>query len=229
MKHTKIELSIHKKDFPEIKNAGRKVFIELFIRILSDYDRDVPFLGGTFLREHLVANQNYVDIFFILITYLSKHYKLHQRYFDLLNLAASHLERLYQEKIDALPTEEEKRTVHQELVGYLNKVAFIFQTAADNTEDRRGEIYAVKAQEYSEKADIRQKVPKAEGRVYELKILRLREEAMREFLAKDALFRGADEISEHAASPRLFKEGETAPFLRKSAPTERSTSSPSPS
>src|SRR3989339_529407 len=86
MKHTKIELSIHKKDFPEIKNAGRKVFIELFIRILSDYDRDVPFLGGTFLREHLVANQNYVDIFFILITYLSKHYKLHQRYFDLLNL-----------------------------------------------------------------------------------------------------------------------------------------------
>jgi|SRR3989339_833249 len=216
----KPSLTIYEESLSEIKNTERKAFIEFYVSILHSYHKIVE-LG---VYSSLLADQNYVHFLFKLIDFLSFHYELSQRYFDLLDLAASHLERLYQEKISALTTEEEKTAVNKERSDYLNQIAFIFWTTADKTENAmRCEVCDKMAQEYSAKADrLQNSASPAEGRMYVQKMLRLREKAIEEFHQAEDFYR------EICGFPETPKDDASVPLLRGRVSSERPTSSPSP-
>jgi len=232
MRSSKPELLISAKDLPELEEGEEKKFIEYFVHLLICYNTDFAFDKNTPYIS-LQSNQNYIGIFFILIDFLGDHYEFSQRHFELLNLAASCLERLYQEKIEALSTDVEKKVAQSELGDYLDKVTFVFQTAANKTEsEMHREIYNSMARVYSAKADKWHGVPQAEGDAYDAKILRLREEAIEKFHLLETRYQEANETQEsferESSSPALFKEDEARPLLRRRLAPERPTSSPSP-
>jgi len=223
-------LSIQEKDFSELRDEGRRAFIKFSAEVLSFYDGDIAFNVPAIC---LPANLNYINTCFELVDPLSNHYEFSQRHFDLLGLAASHLKRLYQEKIEALSTDAEKEEAQSELGDYLDKVTFVFQTAANKTEsEMRREICNSMARAYSVNADKWHGVPQSEGDAYNAKILRLREEAIEKFHLLETRYQEANETQEsferESSSPALFKEDEARPLLRRRLAPERPTSSPSP-
>lgn len=88
------------------------------------------------------------------LNYEKLYYELGKIYFELLNLAATQLEKLSREQIAKLSDGEEIAKVNNSLGEYLDKVAMVFQAAADNTE---GELYqktySLEAENYSQQAD----------------------------------------------------------------------------
>ena len=152
----KPQLSIRTEGLPEIEDAERKKFAESVIRSLLRYDRDYELVGDYIAQRCAAANRSYINMFFVIADCLYDYYELSDRHFELLALAVGHLERLYRAQIESLPAAaaEEKTRVQMELSDYLDKVALIFQTAADRTGDgssRRD--YERAAHEYSAKAD----------------------------------------------------------------------------
>lgn len=105
------------------------------------------------------ANRYYINECFLIIDSLyTPYYEPDKYYFELLDCAASKLIILIEEQIKKLSTDESKTeeiaNLKTELTDSLDKVTMIFQTAADKTEQPLyQEIWAIKAQEYSSKAD----------------------------------------------------------------------------
>ena len=155
-KDTRLILHIDEKNFSQITddNVRHKEYIISLMGILRIFDKDYTDLKGFSAQKTIAFNTNYIDHLFIIVPYLYQYYEISQRHFDLLDRAAINIENLYRGRISNLFTAPEKIAMELELSDYLNKIALIFQTAADKTENvERSKTYRVKAEEYSNKAD----------------------------------------------------------------------------
>lgn len=152
----KLILSIEPENISKINDIKQRKFVEFFISSISRYHRNYQLNKGVIPYESIAANQSYIDTLFILTDLLYQYYELSQRHFELLELAAINLKRLYEAQILSLPSENKtkKTEIKEELIDYLDKVALIFQTASDTTENKLDrKTYEAKAKEYGKQAD----------------------------------------------------------------------------
>lgn len=141
------------KEFPEITNCGRRKCCENIAVSLLLYASGYKIFGNI-----EIANRHYINDCFQIVDSLYEHYELDKRYFELLDYAASKLIALIEKRIKELSADasktEEIAALKTALTDSLDKVTMTFQTAADKTEQPfYREIWAIKAQEYSVKAD----------------------------------------------------------------------------
>lgn len=140
------------KKLPEISDIGQRRCIEVLVDLLHSFN--LPY----YFDKCDTFGIGYIQTFLKVIGTLSQYYELDKRHFELLDYAASKLIILIEERIKKLSTDESKTeeiaNLKTELTDSLDKVTMIFQTAADKTEQPLyQEIWAIKAQEYSSKAD----------------------------------------------------------------------------
>lgn len=163
MSRKKPVLKPEMRELSAIKDSTQKVNANgcyEFVFDYGEYCRD-PISKKVILSSRgLPADRNFIGELFRLVGYLYNHYELSREYFDLLDCAAQNLERCYGGEIRRFSADVGKtQEVRAKMAEYLNKVALIFDIAANRLDaTMEGGLalkatYELKAQIYSEKAD----------------------------------------------------------------------------